>query len=250
MEIHRNLMILTGHSRGLGASLALNALEQGFEVIGIARGMLATEHPNLRQIQVDLADPDAVLSVLVGLEPDLHPNRLTRAWLVNNAGLLGPVHRVGGQEAQDISQAVAVNLLALMLITNWFVEHASNAADRRVVQVSSGAARSAYVGWSVYCATKAAVDHYARCLALEAQADGPAFGLRVCSLAPGVIDTDMQTQVRASALAEFPNRPRFEALKETGGLATPHAVAEQLLAYMGSEAFGTEPVADLRSLKR
>jgi len=250
METERNLLFITGHSRGLGAALTASGLAKGFQVLGLSRGHWVQTDPHLEQISIDLGHPQALEGVLDGLA---HRGSLTgfqRIWLINSAGLLGPIHRVGGQAPSEIAQAVTVNLQALLTLTNWFVSQTQGLPDRRVVHVSSGAARSPYVGWSIYCATKAAVDHYARCLALEAQAEGPSMGLRVCSLAPGVIDTDMQAEVRASSPTEFPNRPRFEALKETGGLATPHAVAEQLLAYMGSEAFGTEPCADLRSLNR
>ena len=250
MEIHENLMILTGHSRGLGAALAHRALQNGFRVVGLSRGTLDVKHPELIQIPLDLASGDALAAALRGLEDQDLFKAVQRAYIVNNAGLLGPVQRVGSQFADEIAQAVTVNVQSLLVLTNWFAQHTQGVQDRRVCQISSGAARSAYVGWSVYCATKAAVDHHARALALEAQTPGPAQGLRVCSLAPGVIDTDMQTQVRASALDEFPNRPRFEALKESGGLASPTDVAERLWEYLGSEDFGKEPIADLRSLNR
>lgn len=250
MNPEQNLLVITGHSRGLGAALSETALSQGFRVLGLSRGRLNLSHPQLEQISLDLSRTEALERTLEQLGERRSLGGFQRAWLINNAGLLGPIQRVGGQPTEEIAQALAVNLQALLVLTNRFVAQTLGTPDRRVMQISSGAARSAYVGWSVYCATKAAVDHYARCLALEAQAEGPAQGLRVCSLAPGVIDTDMQAQVRASSLAEFPNRPRFESLKQSGGLAQARDVAERILGYLGSDDFGREPIADLRSLNR
>ena len=65
----------------------------------------------------------------------------------------------------------------------------------------------------------------------------------------GVIDTDMQGQIRATSLAHFPLRQRFDALKQSGELAAPPRVARQLLDFMLSKDFGRDPVADLRQLK-
>ena len=69
-----------------------------------------------------------------------------------------------------------------------------------VFNVSSGAGRRAYFSWSAYCAGKAAVDRLSECLALEEKRAGT----RVLSVAPGIIDTGMQAQIRASTAEQFP----------------------------------------------
>lgn len=252
----KTLAILTGHSRGLGAALVQDLLVQGFSVIGLSRRPLAEPaqravHPGSRldQIAVDLADLDRLERLLADDCLGKPVREADQVVLINNAGLLSPVGLVGEQSPTQIAQTVAVNVGAVLMLTNWFVRASQGCADRRVVQISSGAARSAYAGWSVYCATKAALDHHARCLALESeQPGGPATGLRICSLAPGVIDTDMQAQVRASELSAFPMRPKFDELKATGGLASPADVAQRLCNHLFSDAFGQDPVADLRSI--
>jgi hypothetical protein len=111
----------------------------------------------------------------------------------------------------------------------------------RILHISSGAASSAYPGWSVYCASKAALDHHARAVQLDAQA-----GVRICSLAPGVIDTDMQAQIRATPTERFPLRQRFVDLKRQGGLAAPADCAARIVDFLLSEQFGEQPVDDVR----
>ncbi len=117
------------------------------------------------------------------------------------------------------------------------------ASERRILHVSSGAGRSAYPGWSVYCATKAALDMHARAVELDQDAQ-----VKICSLAPGIIDTDMQAEIRASSLAQFPLRERFEQLKRDGALVSPQACAQGLVDYLLSPVFGEHAVADLREV--
>jgi len=74
--------------------------------------------------------------------------------------------------------------------------------------------------------------------------------LRVASVAPGVVDTAMQAEIRGSSETAFPGKARFDALKRDGALADPQVVAQQMVRYLLSADFGQEPVADLRSLPR
>ncbi|MDP4740521.1 MAG: SDR family NAD(P)-dependent oxidoreductase, partial [Burkholderiaceae bacterium] len=169
--------------------------------------------------------------------------------LINNAGLLSPIGPVGRLSSQAIYTSVAANVSAPIALTDAFLKAVpASARDRRVMHVSSGAARSAYAGWNVYCATKAALDHHARCVGLEAQEAGSVYGLRISSVAPGVIDTEMQEQIRGVRIEDFPMRSKFDDLKSTNALQQPSEVAKRLLTYMVSESFGSEPVADLRSI--
>ena len=91
---------------------------------------------------------------------------------------------------------------------------------------------------------KAGMDHFTRCLALE-EAAKP-HGARVCSLAPGVIDTDMQTQLRSAAPEAFPDQGSFARLKSAGQLTSPDEAAHRVLAYLARLDFGAQPVADVR----
>ena len=117
-------------------------------------------------------------------------------------------------------------------------------AARRVLHVSSGAGSSTYPGWSVYGATKAALDHHARSAALD---NVP--GLRVCSLAPRVIDTAMQAEIRATPVAHFPARQRFIDMERSGQLSAPDGCAAHLVEFLLSARFGDVAVEDLRELQ-
>jgi NAD(P)-dependent dehydrogenase (short-subunit alcohol dehydrogenase family) len=99
-------------------------------------------------------------------------------------------------------------------------------------------------GSASYGAAKAGMDHLARAVALE-QAALPQ-GARVVSLAPGVIATDMQLQLRSADPALFPERARFVGLEQAGQLDTPDQAAARVLQFLDREDFGSNPVADVR----
>jgi benzil reductase ((S)-benzoin forming) len=71
--------------------------------------------------------------------------------------------------------------------------------------------------------------------------------VRCTSLAPGVIDTGMQAEIRATPESNFPMKERFVQLKAEGALAAPEDCARKLVDYLLAADFGSEPVADLRS---
>jgi NAD(P)-dependent dehydrogenase (short-subunit alcohol dehydrogenase family) len=71
-------------------------------------------------------------------------------------------------------------------------------------------------------------------------------GAKVCSLAPGVIDTDMQVQLRGASPEAFPDQQNFANLKSGGQLTSPADAAARVLAWLDRADFGTHPVADVR----
>lgn len=235
--------IVTGHSRGLGAAIAAELLARGARVLGLARQgnpALAAAHPGaLTEVALDLGDPEALAAWLAGPMLRAFASGAGPLLLVNNAGTVAPIGPAGTLAPPDIARAVALNVAAPLMLADAVI--ALGGTDRRVLHISSGAARNAYAGWSVYCATKAALDHHARAVAADARP-----GLRIESLAPGVIDTDMQAAIRATTEAQFTMRDRFVGLKETGGLATPEDCARRLVDHLTGPGFGTAPVTDLR----
>lgn len=239
--------ILTGHSRGLGAALAAELLGRGIPLLGLARQgnpVLAAAYPGrLSEAALDLADDAALRAWLDGhqLADFLAADDDGPLLLINNAGVLGPMAALDAQAPGEIAAAIAINVSAPLLFSAALARR--HAGELRILHISSGAARHPYPGWSIYGASKAALDHHARCVAADGRAN-----LRICALAPGVIDTDMQTRIRASAETDFPLKDKFVALKAEGRLSTPQGAARAVVDYLLSEGFGRQPVADLREL--
>jgi len=239
--------IVTGHTRGLGAALAEQLLTRDVAVLGLSRSqnptLKARFATQLEEIELPLAEPARVAQWLASDALRRFVSGAQTVLLVNNAGMVEPIGPIEGQDPANIPDAVSLNVATPLMLASALAAAAVEASDRRIVHISSGAARNAYPGWSIYCATKAALDHHARAVALDANR-----ALRICSLAPGVIDTDMQAQIRGSGEEQFPMRARFEDLKRNGQLSTPEQCATQLIDYALSDAFGQTPVADIREI--
>lgn len=258
-------VVLTGHSRGLGAAVAQAFLAQGARVLGVARqcirGMSEAQLAQLTEVQLDLADTPAVHAWLATGALSVWLSGAHQAILVNNAGTVMPMGAAGTLDARNggnvdnpnghagqahrgaLAQAIALNVTAPLVLTDAFVAATTQCADRRVLHVSSGAGRSPYPGWSTYCASKAALDMHARATQLDAVPR-----LRVASLAPGVIDTDMQADIRSADAVCFPLQARFVAMKQDGQLTQAADASARLVAYLLSDVFGNDPTPDLRQL--
>jgi len=240
--------VVTGASRGLGLALAGRLLARGATVITLARNSsprlaaIAQQHgARLQQLRADLSLTASIESA-AGLMSAALPGDATQYLLVNNAGTVDPVALSENLfDATSIQQAFNLNVNAAMVLAAAFLRSAPGQADRRILNISSGAGRKPTAGWPVYCATKAALDHYTRVLALE----NP--GVRVAALAPGVIDTAMQEHIRGSDRRHFPDLDRFLQLHAHGQLADADAVAGKILQLVTGDAFGRELIDDIRN---
>ena len=70
--------------------------------------------------------------------------------------------------------------------------------------------------------------------------------MRIAAIAPGVVDTPMQAEIRASRAEAFPMRQRFLDLKEQGGLSSPADTAARIAAMVAAADFGSETTDDVR----
>ena len=244
------IAILTGASRGLGAALARGLARPGVRLVTLARRddaelaeFARAQGADLRQIKVDLSDLSAAQAAADRIAQDL-PRDARRYLLINNAGTVQPVSSCAElADAAAIASAFNLNVSAVMLLTARFLQAVRGVqADRRVLNISSGAGRNPNAGWGVYCATKAALDMYTRVLKQEQAADG----VRAVSLAPGIVDTDMQEAIRGSDPASFPALAKFQEFKSAGQLAAPSDVAARILAYLDRDDFGTTEIDDIR----
>lgn len=249
----QHLTIVTGSSRGVGAALVEQLMQPGHIVLGIARHANAElqsradrDGLRLEQWPADLGDPLPVAHQLRHWLASFDPAVLASVTLINNAGVIGGGAPLGQLPLATLSNALRVGLEAALLLSAAFVEAtAAWPGQRRVMNISSGLGRRAMAGSAAYCAAKAGMDHFSRAMALE-QAGQPN-PVRVVSMAPGVIDTDMQVELRGMDPALFPDRARFQQLKDDGLLMTPSICAQRLLARLGAPDFGQEVVADLRT---
>ena len=248
----RRLFILTGASRGMGAAMADQLLAPDHFLLCISRhrnealaAKAVASGVACEQWALDLAQPVAAAAALQGWIAALDANTFDTATLINNAAALTRIGAIDECSDAELSAALRVGLEAPLLLTAAFLR-ATRAwtARKRVLNISSGLGRRAMAGQASYCASKAVMDHLTRALALD-EANRPG-GAKVVSLAPGVIDTDMQVHLRAAEAAGFPEKDMFTGLKNKGQLTSPAEAAARVLGWLERADFGANPVADVR----
>jgi benzil reductase ((S)-benzoin forming) len=240
----KHLSIVTGASRGLGRAIAAHLAAQGHEVLGLSRQTPAAP-VGILQWPCDLSDPQPVAERLQQWLAVKDGAAYASVNLVNNAALITTPAPLADSDLATLSAAARVGLEAPLLLTAAFLRATQSwPGTRRVLHISSGLGRRAMASAAAYCAVKAGLDHLARAQALE-EALQPN-GAKICSLAPGVIDTDMQVQLRSAAPADFPDRDNFVQMHESGRLDSPAEAAAKVVAYMLRPSFGEVTVGDVR----
>ena len=220
-------IVITGASRGLGAGMAQHLAAQGHKLGLCARSTPPLTGPNILSRSVDVRDEGAVEAF--AQEVQQHFGDID-AW-INNAGILDPIGPVRTISQEDFAQSIDINLTGVLLGTQAFIRHIRSRPGTGVlINISSGAALAGYAGWGAYCAGKSAVDRLTECVALE-EAEA---GLRAHAVAPGVVDTDMQTKIRDCTPSQFPMVQKFIDIKREERFNSPQFVADRLIELITS----------------
>ncbi|WP_430405801.1 SDR family NAD(P)-dependent oxidoreductase [Fluviicola sp.] len=215
------MIIITGTSRGIGKAVAEHYLSRDEKVIGIGRNH-PISHPNYSSINCDLSDPDAVDQISfpqLGEEPII---------FIHNAGILGKVDYFERLESKEIAQVMQVNLFAGATILQQLLKKLPKDQSFKCIFISSGAGKNPIASWASYCASKAAVDLFCQTIQLEEQELGRN-DFHCLSVAPGVVDTDMQATIRESNQNSFSEVERFKEYKNSNQLYSTELVAKKLL---------------------
>ena len=222
--------IVTGSSRGLGAALSEELLTHGFHVLGLARTAPSGQlRGGLRFVRCDFADTGAIAAVARPEFEAIVDAKPAAVCLINNAATIDGVGVMGALEPSMIASSLAVNLVAPTLLSNLFCAvFRDEAVERRIVNVSSGAAQSTLAGESLYCVAKAGLEMLTRSLADENASNR----LDAISVRPGIIDTAMQTFARSRSQTALPSVGLFKGFHERGELVPPDVVARKIVARL------------------
>ena len=186
----RRVALITGASRGLGATLAEFLARQGYDLITTARG----HEPLERAAQTLEGRGGEVVAIAGDVADDEHRRRLVAAaeslgrldLLVNNASTLGatPLPGLADYPLDDLENVFVVNVLAPLALTQLALPLLT-ASKGLIVNLSSDAAVVGYPGWGGYGASKAALDLITLTLADELR------GVGVVAVDPGDMRTEM-----------------------------------------------------------
>jgi benzil reductase ((S)-benzoin forming) len=233
-------VFVTGASKGIGYALANYYLERGDHVVGISRTH-TLDHPLYTAMCSDLSTEDALQSFVFPDVPSDHA-----LILINNAGTLGEMNYSGHLDNKGILSAYRLNIAAPAILTNQFIDQfGASHPVLKILQLSSGAGINAYDGWSLYCSSKAALNMLTEVVRKELSIAHRTH-IHCLALAPGIIETGMQAQIRASSTDGFSLQPLFVEFKNTGQLRQPADVAPEIAAVIDKMNAYEEGYVDLR----
>lgn len=219
-----NYYFITGASKGIGKAIAEELLkEQDTRVIGISRSH-SIEQDGYERTTVDLSDE---IDICRFNFPKLED--AARLVLINNAGALGEVNHLGKLNDVTVARALNLNIVAPTILINKFLKtYANSSANKLIINVTSGAATNPYDGWGIYSTSKAGLDMLTRVTATEQEQvkNNPTI---VLGVAPGVVDTNMQMEIRGTDESGFSRKQKFLDLKEQDQLYKPADVAKRFV---------------------
>ncbi|HSV87437.1 MAG TPA: (S)-benzoin forming benzil reductase [Bacteroidales bacterium] len=245
-------IIITGASRGLGEGLALALLEENNHLICVSRThneqlqkIADTKNCRVTQILFDLFFTEDLPLLVNKIFENIMIDEAQGVYLVNNAGVIEPVNNAEKCLPEEFERNLKINLLTPMILSGAFIRQTSGwMMQKRIMNISSGAAQTPYEGWSSYCTSKAGLNMFSRCVALEQQ--NIIHPVEIMSVAPGIVDTQMQIVIRETTDEQFNMRKKFIELKETGQLESPILVGKKLAHLLFSKGFVNGGFIDLR----
>ncbi len=173
---------------------------------------------------------------------------LTSITLCNNAGSLGEMQTLGNLDSEKIQDIIQLNTTTPIILSNEFSRLTKKlTCKKQIISISSGAAVNAYAGWSLYCASKAALEMMTKTLATE-QNDSQ-YGIKSIAIKPGVVDTNMQTQIRNTPASAFKHVQRFKELKQNNELYSARFVASKIYQIDSANKLQNGEIIDLRTLQ-
>jgi benzil reductase ((S)-benzoin forming) len=222
-----NLVFITGGSSGIGAAMARVVPYPDARVINISRRALAGyEHH-----EADLSDPAAWREVADLFAREIVDFAGERVVFVHSAGTLQPIGFAGEVSTKDYARQVLLNSASPQVLGDAFLRAVREThAECHVVMISSGAAFTVFEGWSAYCAGKAALDQWVRTAGAEQARRGNR--CRLLAVAPGIVETAMQAEIRAASSGDFPSVETFAELHEKGQTREPEEAAREIWSLL------------------
>ena len=240
--------IVTGTTRGIGRALARQIIADGdllYTVSSADNDVTDAWH----NIKCDLSEPGSAAAAIERLLPSVRIEAVQSLVLINNAGVMGPLGPIDAATDGQIARQISINVIAPAVLMAVFIRQTTSLEiRRRIINISSGAARHPYAGWAMYCSSKASLEMMTRCVAAEQELrEDPVV---VCAVCPGRVETRMQRRIRDSNPDQFPAKPDFVRAKSRGDVLRPQLAAEMLLTLDRTGQLRNGHIYDLRDVKQ
>jgi len=243
--------IITGTSRGIGESLAKQLLDESHHLFCISRTVnhdlikLSEKANNaITYFPFDLNKISEIDQLFEKMFSIIRQNpQVDAIYLINNAGMLSPVAPIERCSTASVIENVTINLLAPMTMTSHFIKHTQGMnVDKRIMNISSASAKYLMPSQSCYSTSKAGLDSFTKSINLEQT--GNEYPVKIASVYPGMIDTQMQAEIRSANVENFPYVGQFIQIAQEGKLQTAAYTAGKLIDILSSDDFGSTAIIE------
>ncbi|RXP57614.1 (S)-benzoin forming benzil reductase [Lutibacter sp. HS1-25] len=239
------ILIITGGNKGLGLGLANQYHKNGYRIISISRSKKEKLYSE-EQYHCDLSQSETIEATFTEIFSHLDKNNTKNITLINNAGDLGNVNTIENIKPEEINYTITVNLIAPLILSSLFIKFTKDwHCKKNIFNISSGAAINPYEGWSTYCTSKSGLDMMTKVISKEQKEEKN--GVKIVSIYPGIVDTEMQTKVRSSPKENFKSVQKFIDFYEHGELTSPKQVAEKIYHLDESGELKNGVILDVRN---
>jgi 3-oxoacyl-[acyl-carrier protein] reductase len=225
--------IVTGGGRGIGEAIALRFASEGARVALAARTAAELE----RVADACRAAGAECSTHVVDVSSSRQVHDLVKSVgrvdvLVNCAGVYGPIGPLVDNDLDDWEQGLRINLLGTLYTCREVIPGMVERGRGSIINMSGGGATAPLPNFSLYAASKAAVVRLTDTLASELKGTG----VRLNSIAPGAIDTQLQDQVLTAGERAGEIFQRMRTMRDSGKGATPVEVPARLAVFLASDA--------------
>ncbi|WP_440894837.1 (S)-benzoin forming benzil reductase [Amphibacillus sp. Q70] len=233
--------VVTGTSKGFGASIAERLLKAGVNVVGIARNQnqqlnqVADEsRVSYQHFTCNLTDVDRLDRIFEKINDQVFKKDTELVYLINNAATVNPIDIATKHTIEAVQAHMQLNLIAPIITTALVLKRAKHCGIKTIItNISSGAADRSTYGWSAYGASKAGLNRYTNTVALEQKELGTKH--KVILFNPSIMDTNMQGDIRSASPESFQAVDQFKQYKEDNQLSDTSDVAEVLVDILMDE---------------
>ncbi len=252
----KDLIIITGASKGLGREIALKCARHNAKLLLIARDL-----DLLNSLKADCEIKGAEVEVLAmdlstsdyqknfsNVLMDFFPIDIKNFYLFNNASTIEPIAELINTDSKSQANLLNLNLNAPLWLSTECLRLVRNInpIESYIINISSGVSLKAIHGWGLYCISKAAVNMVSACIAEETQNfQNPVYSV---AINPGALNTGMQESIRKSDETQSPIASKFKEMYDSGNLKNPAEVAKKLLGLLKQRPFPSGQMVDFNNL--